>query len=79
MLQVQEEQQRLLEGKGMTNYIYLTQEEIRALLHIRGKLRELEELTNIIHAEDLLEESERVTLESAVNKLYAHLEDRYDY
>ena len=40
----------------MTNYIYLTQEEIRALLHIRGKLKELEELTNIIHAEDLLEE-----------------------
>lgn len=63
----------------MSNYIYLTQDEIRALLHIRGKLRELEELTNIIHAEDLLEESERITLASAANKLYAHLEDRNDY
>lgn len=63
----------------MNNYIYLTHDEIRVLLHMRGKLRELEELTHNTHAEDLLEESERITLASAVNKLYIHLEDRNDY
>lgn len=63
----------------MNNYIYLTQDEIRALLHIRGKLREMEELTHNTHAEDLLEESERITLESAINKLYMHLEAGNEY